>query len=180
MDGKEMCCYLAATSTITPSVIPRVNYFLLYQDRISLSYFTDKDGSSLEGEANIVWVQKNVLPKLMKWTGEVDEDGTVENKGSLRLVDVQEYNQLYQKLKIKYGQSLVKVEVSKTAFVNWDRGGRIADDIANDGIKPTVGIKERGRTTNTAQEPQAHIQHFTTEVIQVPVPEWSDSTQNSD
>ncbi|XP_042207028.1 probable tRNA (uracil-O(2)-)-methyltransferase [Homarus americanus] len=111
MDGKEMCVsYLAATSTITPSVIPRVNYsFFFTKTGISLSYFTDKDGSSLEGETNIVWVQKNVLPKLMKWTGEVDEDGTVENKGSLRLVDVQEYNQLYQKLKIKYGQSLVKI-----------------------------------------------------------------------
>lgn len=49
----------------------------------------------------------------MKWASEVEEDGNVEDRGSLKLVDVQEYNSLYQQLKIKYGQPLVEASFHK-------------------------------------------------------------------
>lgn len=61
-----------------------------------------------------MWLQQNVLPKLAKWASEVQEDGNVEDRGSLKLVDVQEYNNLYQKLKIKYGQPLVEAGFCKS------------------------------------------------------------------
>lgn len=46
---------------------------------------------------------------MVKWATEVKEDSEVEDRGSLRLIRVQEYNQLYQKLKAKYGKQLVEV-----------------------------------------------------------------------
>lgn len=57
----------------------------------------------------MAWVQQKVLPKVVKWAAEVKENSEEEDRGSLRLIRVQEYNQLYQKLKAKYGKQLVKV-----------------------------------------------------------------------
>lgn len=58
----------------------------------------------------MVWLKKNVLPKVVKWATEVSEDGIVNDRGSLQLIDIAEYNEVYQRLKIKYGKPLVKVQ----------------------------------------------------------------------
>lgn len=57
----------------------------------------------------MTWLIKNVLPKVAKWASEVSVDGLVDDRGSMRLVDVTKYNEVYQRLKIKYGKPLVKV-----------------------------------------------------------------------
>ena len=67
-------------------------------------------GDKQDGESSLVWLKKNVLPKVAKWSTEVSEDGFVEERGSLQLIDVAEYNEVYQRLKIKYGKPLVKVQ----------------------------------------------------------------------
>lgn len=108
-DG-ESVSYLAGSGGSGPSVVPRTNYsFTFTTHGIRLSFFEDDGSTSPEVRAGVVWVQKNILPKLIKWTAEVLEDGKVEDRGSLKLVNIQEYNQLYQQLKMKYGKPLVKM-----------------------------------------------------------------------
>lgn len=58
------------------------------------------------------WIKYCLLPKLVRWCDhELGEDsqGTVSSVQSLSLVDVEEYNDLYNELKIKYGLEMVKV-----------------------------------------------------------------------
>nr|XP_045619104.1 uncharacterized protein LOC123770980 isoform X3 [Procambarus clarkii] len=111
IDGENVrVSYFAASKTAVPSVVPCTNYSLSFTTTgIGLSYFEDNGSESPEARASTVWLQKNVLPKLKKWSAEVQEGGDVEDKGSLKLINVQEYNQLYQQLKIKYGKALVKM-----------------------------------------------------------------------
>ncbi|XP_071533082.1 probable tRNA (uracil-O(2)-)-methyltransferase isoform X1 [Panulirus ornatus] len=111
IDGRRMCVsYLTESNRAAHCVIPRINYsFFFTASSIGFSCFKEKDDESLKEDPNVMWVQKNVFPKLRKWATEVLEDGNVEDRGSLRLIDVQEYNDSYQRLKSKYGHSLVKM-----------------------------------------------------------------------
>ncbi|KAK3861311.1 hypothetical protein Pcinc_032691 [Petrolisthes cinctipes] len=105
--------YLNQSSLTTPSLGPRIHYsFTKTNTGVALSWFT-KEGET-ENNPSLAWVQQKVLPKVVKWATEVKEDSEVEDKGSLRLIRVQEYNQLYQKLKAKYGKQLVKMWPEKT------------------------------------------------------------------
>lgn len=61
------------------------------------------------------WIKHCLLPKMVKWCDqELGEEcqGFVSNVQSLSLVDIEEYNDLYNELKAKYGLEMVKV--SKT------------------------------------------------------------------
>lgn len=59
------------------------------------------------------WIKHCLLPKLVKWCDqELGEEcqGSVSNSvQSLSLVDIEEYNDLYNELKMKYGLEMVKV-----------------------------------------------------------------------
>lgn len=58
------------------------------------------------------WMKHCLLPKLVRWCDhELGEgsQGTVSSVQSLSLVDIEEYNDLYNELKVKYGLEMVKV-----------------------------------------------------------------------
>ncbi|CAL4094702.1 unnamed protein product, partial [Meganyctiphanes norvegica] len=106
--------YIGEAPDIGPSVHPRVCYSFSHSDEnIHLSILSGKKERDIE-DPNIEWLRKNVLPKICKWAAAVSEDGEVEDRSSLRLVNVQDYTRLYQQLKIKYGQPLVQVRLSCT------------------------------------------------------------------
>uniref|UniRef100_A0A0P4VVC2 tRNA (uracil-O(2)-)-methyltransferase n=1 Tax=Scylla olivacea TaxID=85551 RepID=A0A0P4VVC2_SCYOL len=105
--GRKRASYMTETKSAQPSITPKVNYSIsLSATEICISYFKE---DKQEGEASVLWLKKNVLPKVVKWATEVSEDGHVEDRGSLRLIDVAEYNEVYQRLKVKYGKPLVKM-----------------------------------------------------------------------
>ena len=54
------------------------------------------------------WLQDHLLPKLSKWAEE-SQSGEQKSKGSLRLVPLDKYTLLYQQMKQKYGERLVRV-----------------------------------------------------------------------
>ena len=59
----------------------------------------------------VQWLQDHLLPKLCKWAEEIQPDGKT-SKGSLRLVPLDRYTLLYNRLKHDFGEKLVKVHVS--------------------------------------------------------------------
>lgn len=64
------------------------------------------------------WIKHCLLPKLVKWCDQelgVDSQGLVSNVQSLSLVNIEEYNDLYNELKVKYGLEMVKVRNMKWA-----------------------------------------------------------------
>ena len=73
--------------------------------------FADKASECNESDNCVGWLKNSVLPKIVKWASEVGDDGMKPEQGSLALVNIQEYNELYQKLKVKYGQPLVEVRL---------------------------------------------------------------------
>lgn len=103
--------YIGESPHSGPSIHPRMSYSLSRVDEnVCLSIL--KESSKVEQDKedpNIAWLRKNVLPKVCKWAADVGEDGVVEDRGSIGLVNVQEYTQLYQELKIKYGKPLVQM-----------------------------------------------------------------------
>lgn len=64
------------------------------------------------------WVKQVFTPKILKWIGSIDSDerkkSTFESIESLSLINLSEYNQLYNELKVKYGEHMVKVRGHKT------------------------------------------------------------------
>lgn len=71
-------------------------------------------GDELDKRA-FTWMKHCLLPKLVKWCDQEcvdDSQGIVSNVPSLSLVDIEEYNDLYNELKIKYGLEMVKVSVN--------------------------------------------------------------------
>ena len=57
----------------------------------------------------VQWLQDHLLPKLCKWAEEIQPDGKT-SKGSLRLVPLDRYTLLYNRLKHDFGEKLVKVQ----------------------------------------------------------------------
>ena len=57
----------------------------------------------------VQWLQDHLLPKLCKWAEEIQTKDQ-DRKGSLRLVPLDQYTLLYQRLKQDYGEKLVKVK----------------------------------------------------------------------
>lgn len=58
----------------------------------------------------IHWLKDILLPKLCKWAGEAQ--GSQVSRGSLRLVPLDQYTKIYQRLKQDFGEKFVKVSNS--------------------------------------------------------------------
>lgn len=70
------------------------------------------------GESNnSSWLEKCFHPRFVKWCLSFVDDDDEQNGSarteSLALVDLEEYNQLYNELKEKYGLDMVKVMAEK-------------------------------------------------------------------
>ena len=59
------------------------------------------------------WLQYVLLRKIASWSGASKLNTAVT---SLRLIQVERYNQLYQELKKKYGIPMVKVHLLETIY----------------------------------------------------------------
>ena len=62
--------------------------------------------------ANLNWLKETLLPKLKTWAETIkleDINATQEKIHSLALVDVEEYTMVYNEMKSKYAESLIKV-----------------------------------------------------------------------
>lgn len=64
----------------------------------------------------IAWITSIFMPKISKWLismGQADNDdrqkSVFDTLDSLSLINLTEYNQLYNDLKVKYGENMVKV-----------------------------------------------------------------------
>ncbi|XP_069106213.1 probable tRNA (uracil-O(2)-)-methyltransferase isoform X2 [Argopecten irradians] len=57
------------------------------------------------------WIQNTLLPKISNWSGQNKLETTVK---SLRLVRIDQYNTLYNQLKVKYGRKFVECWPEKT------------------------------------------------------------------
>lgn len=61
------------------------------------------------------WIGNIFMPKISKWIISLEENykekssSEFESIDSLSLIDLSEYNQLYNDLKVKYGENMVKV-----------------------------------------------------------------------
>lgn len=83
---------------------------LMGDNVISIEAIADESDKKL-----FTWMEHCLLPKLVKWCDQepFDHDGSglVSNVQSLSLVDIEEYNDLYNELKLKYGVEMVKVNM---------------------------------------------------------------------
>lgn len=74
--------------------------------RITIKCFAKKSANE-EQQRN--WVQNTFFPKFLKWIESFDDDYVDKKIESLQLVNLEEYNALYNTLKEKYGRNMVKV-----------------------------------------------------------------------
>lgn len=71
------------------------------------------DDEMFERQSN--WIKRIILPKLSKWMMSMDENYDKKSTAdfssieSLSLINISEYNELYNALKVKYGEHMVKV-----------------------------------------------------------------------
>lgn len=55
------------------------------------------------------WIERTFLPKMQRWIEAGAGCQSDRQMNSLALVNLEEYNELYNRLKIKYGENMVKV-----------------------------------------------------------------------
>ncbi|XP_064077307.1 LOW QUALITY PROTEIN: probable tRNA (uracil-O(2)-)-methyltransferase [Macrobrachium nipponense] len=110
LDGwKTSASYITRLVAQATTALPRINYsFQLSNSGILLTAVVGEGCEVKSSDSNVLWLKNNVLPKIVKWATEVEDDGMKPERGSLTLMNVQEYNELYQNLKVKYGQPLVE------------------------------------------------------------------------
>lgn len=84
--------------------------------KVSLSGDNEISAEAIGDELDkriFTWMKHCLLPKLVKWCDQEaladDSSGMISNVPSLSLVDIEEYNDLYNELKVKYGLEMVKV-----------------------------------------------------------------------
>lgn len=65
----------------------------------------------------VTWMKNVFLPKISKWIVSMEPDDKERKKSafdtvqSISLISLTEYNQLYNDLKVKYGEHMVKVGI---------------------------------------------------------------------
>ena len=62
--------------------------------------------------ANLDWLKETLVPKLKAWAEKfkVEDVNLVQERShSLALVDIEEYTKIYNEMKLKYAESLIKV-----------------------------------------------------------------------
>lgn len=78
--------------------------------KLTAGISNDNDRSADYKMKLINWIERIFLPKIQKW---IDSGACVQSDDqsiqSLALVDLHEYNELYNELKVKYGENMVKV-----------------------------------------------------------------------
>lgn len=68
------------------------------------------DNRSTDSETKLInWIERTFLPKIQKWIESAAGGQNDQTMQSLALVNLQEYNELYNRLKMKYGMDMVKV-----------------------------------------------------------------------
>lgn len=83
--------------------------------------------SNAEARAKINgWLQHALLTKLKRWMEENVDETSTYSTGSLSLLNLSQYNELYNHLKVKYGEHMVKVSkyfyrFKTKCFINSDR-----------------------------------------------------------
>ncbi|KAK6192480.1 hypothetical protein SNE40_003938 [Patella caerulea] len=99
---------------IETNIDDEMNYcFSFQQDKDNSKIYLDvKRGSGREdGHVTLTWLEEVLLVKIGRWA---EEDKLRTGQTSLRLVQVDEYNKLYNHLKQKYGLKLVEVWPERT------------------------------------------------------------------
>lgn len=85
-------------------LLPDFSYKISYKNEfLTISTSTDQKDTK-----SALWLKNVLFAKLEKWI-ENSNDEKSEGIKSLNLIDMEEYNQLYSELKIKYGTEMVKV-----------------------------------------------------------------------
>lgn len=85
-------------------LLPDFSYKISYKNKfLTISTSTDQKDTK-----SALWLKNVLFAKLEKWI-ENSNDEKSEGIKSLNLIDMEEYNQLYSELKIKYGTEMVKV-----------------------------------------------------------------------
>lgn len=78
------------------------------------SIVVDTEMVNVKGSLNSNWVERCLLPRIVKWSHSFQEENSIAGTEtsrveSLGLIVLEEYNELYNELKIKYGLDMVKV-----------------------------------------------------------------------
>lgn len=80
-----------------------------------------EDANNFERQST--WIKDIFIPKILKWTVSIEDHEMKTEKcefnsiESLSLINISEYNQLYNDLKVKYGEHMVKVNTSINEFL---------------------------------------------------------------
>lgn len=90
------------------------------------SIVADTECANVIGSPNNNWVERCLLPRIIKWSGSFQNDNSIAGTEtsrveSLGLIDLEEYNELYNELKLKYGLDMVKVDIQyfKTSIITY-------------------------------------------------------------
>lgn len=78
-------------------------------DSSNLMKITVLDAEKIQQHKACNWLANILFPKLISWT-EIRDD--LSTKKSLSLVQTENYCNLYQELKAKYGESITKVSIN--------------------------------------------------------------------
>lgn len=75
------------------------------------------DSRSADYETKLInWIERIFLPKMQKRIESTTAGQNEHTMDSLTLVDLQKYNELYNRLKIKYGENMVKVSARRDSI----------------------------------------------------------------
>lgn len=92
------------------SLVPKFPYKLCHRENVTLEVLSGQD----ESEPSLIWLKQQLLPQLQKWgRSQPVDDSEGCNTGLPReshtLISAEKYAQVYQTLKEKYGQQMVKI-----------------------------------------------------------------------
>lgn len=59
------------------------------------------------------WLNEKLIPKILKWASSDISNKNGMAEGSLNLISLEDYNDLYHELKLKYGKNIVEVPQMK-------------------------------------------------------------------
>lgn len=82
-----------------------------------IKHHAEVDSDSLARQCG--WVKYSLLPKIFKWMTSTENEKQdqakceFENVGSLTQLNLEAYIELYNELKVKYGEHMVKVNTQK-------------------------------------------------------------------
>jgi hypothetical protein len=92
------------------SLTPNFPYSFCYQEE-KREIVLDIRNDSNAHISCVDWIKEHLFPKLIKWaeTADIENESSHLVTSSLNLVDIVEYNELYQQLKKKYGLQIIQV-----------------------------------------------------------------------